>query len=155
MKLQLSWMFFGLLFLTYNAVAYGQGEIGKQNINTQVTPNSPTISDLTRTRLIKNDGYSNEEIATLKTSNPRRLAYLDYYYSKSFRVKAGQDYTQEQLLLVNISNLYQYRLENETKEIYDTESHLFLILDAKNTVKATNKEIMYPNGKFNSANKYR
>lgn len=138
-----------------NFSIYGQSKQSAQKIQIH-NPNSDVeISELTRTRLIKNDGYSDEEIATLKASNPKRLAYLDYYYSKSFRVKAGQNYTSEQFLLINISKLYQYRLDSSTKEIYDPESHLYLILDSKNTVKATNEQIMYPSGKPASAKKFK
>lgn len=113
-----------------------------------------SISALTEYRLVTNDGYTVERIDAMKSSNPNRLLYLDYYYSKSFQIKANQNYTDEQYLLINMGKYYEVRDQATSKEIYDPISKLTLILDSKNKVLEMNEAICYPNGKPVIANKY-
>jgi hypothetical protein len=45
-----------------------------------------------------------------------------------------------------MAKLYSLRDSLQTKEIFDEQSHLYLILDAQNTVKQKLNKIMYPDG---------
>jgi hypothetical protein len=133
--------------------AQNQEQAISQSLNT--TPIvTISISALTEYRLATNDGYTSEWIEAMKSSNPNRLLYLDYYYSKSFQIKADQNYTDEQYLLINMGKYYELRDQASSKEIYDPISKLTLILDSKNKVLEMNEAICYPNGKPAASNKY-
>ncbi|MEO9258101.1 MAG: hypothetical protein ABI207_06950 [Crocinitomicaceae bacterium] len=141
MKLLPIFICFGGLFFTNNF--YCQS-------TTQQSPKTEsnsdfTISELTKAMLLK-EGNTEAEIQTFVQEHPDEAAAEDYYYSKSFKVKPGQTYTNDQFLAIDITKLDQYRLDDQTVEVVDASSHLHLILDSKNDAAPMYQHLKYPNG---------
>ncbi len=154
MKLLSTHLLFCLCFLL-SEIGFSQST-EKQQQTLNLTPVFRIeIGELTQFRLLTNDGYSIERIEAMKDSNPNRLLYLDYYYSKSFQIKPGQNYTTEQYLLIDMAKYYDLRDETQSKEIYDAPSKLTLILDSKTKVLEMRDQLTYPNGKPVSVQKYK
>lgn len=86
--------------------------------------------------------YSSDDIQEMKTNASNKIESLDYYYSKSFKVKDGQTYTKDQLLKIDITKLDDQRLSDKTVEVLDENSQLYLVLDSHSTLKATINKIM-------------
>lgn len=144
-------LFFGLFLLTVSLGAQNTQKTDETII--EVTPEL-TISPLTKYRLMTNDRFSPDWIENLKVNNPRRLLYLDYFYSKSFQIKPGQGYSSSQEMKINMTSFNSIRDSIETKEVFDTASGLTLILDSEQSVLEKHDQIMYPNGKPEIVKKY-
>ena len=86
--------------------------------------------------------YSVDDIQEMKSNALNKIKSLDYYYSKSFKVKEGQTYSKEQLLKIDITKLDDKRLSDKKSEVLDENSKLYLILDSHSTLKATINKIM-------------
>jgi len=86
--------------------------------------------------------YSTDDIQEMKMNASNKIESLDYYYSKSFKVKDGQTYTKDQLLKIDITKLDNKRLSDKTVEVLDENSKLYLVLDSHSTLKATINEMM-------------
>lgn len=137
----------GLIFTNFS---FSQSTL--QHTSNIESKSGTDISELTQLMLQKN--YSATEIQEMKQSYLQKLASLDYYYSKSFKVKAGQSFTNQKFLAIDITQLDQYRLMDQTTEVVDTASHLHLILDSQNTVATTRQNLLYPNGTPDYTQKY-
>ena len=136
--------------LVFSNLTFSQSTL-QQKPNT-ISNSGTSISELTQVMLQKN--YSEVEIQEMKQSYLPKLASLDYYYSNSFKVKEGQTYTNQQYLVIDITQLDQYRLMDQTTEVIDSASHLHLILDSQNTVATTRQNLLYPNGTPDYTQKY-
>ena len=101
---------------------------------------SVETSPLTEVMLSKY--YSVDDIQEMKNNASNKIQSLDYYYSKSFKVKEGQTYTKDQLLKIDITKLDDKRLSDKTVEVMDENSKLYLVLDSHSTLKATINKLM-------------
>lgn len=147
----LSKLFFTIILSLLTLTVSAQTEIAVKSPD--FTKND-SISALTKFRLMTNDGFTEERIANLQETFPERMQYLNYYYSKSFTIKAGQNYTDEQYFLIDMARLNLQRDLNTSKEIFDPMSKLTLILDSETSVLNTRDTIMYPNGKPMNTSKF-
>lgn len=77
--------------------------------------------------------YTAVEIQEMKELAPEKLKFLDYYYSASFKLKEGQNYTNEQVLLIDVIVYQDIRKATETVDVLDEASGLILILDSIET----------------------
>lgn len=90
------------------------------------------VSELTLKRMY--DEYSAFDVEKF-LQDRWKSKVLDYYYSASFQVKPGQNYTNEQFMEISIGDFDELRSENELVEVYDPRSNLYLILDSKQLIK--------------------
>lgn len=94
------------------------------------------------TQLMLKKTYAAQTLSDMQANHPEKLQALNYYYSKSFKVKEGQKYSDEQLLKIDVSQLDKYRLADGIKEVKDAVSGLTLLLDSQNTVKKAVQHFM-------------
>lgn len=125
-----------LFFTCFLLAEFGWTQTANGTITTKVLVSSP----LTKTMMEKD--YSADRIKEMKAHSPNKIRTLDYYYSKSFKVKANQKHTPAQLLKINVHNLDKLRLSEKKKEVFDKASKLYLILDSFQTMKAKMKQLM-------------
>lgn len=86
------------------------------------------LDTLTKVRLA--DYYSINELQQLK-ENDDKLIKLNYVFSGSFEVKAGQTYSLDDYLRIDISLYDSLRTDNEIVEVFDQNSGLYLLLDSE------------------------
>ncbi|MBI1836875.1 MAG: hypothetical protein HYR91_06375 [Flavobacteriia bacterium] len=108
------------------------------NSQTEISKNIP-ISPLTEVMLRKY--YSEEEIQKIALVDDK-LILMEYLYSKSFEIVAGQNYSQEQFLKIDVLNLRLLRKLDEDVVVFDEASGLNILLYSLNHVEMGKKNVL-------------
>ena len=96
------------------------------------------LSPLTVEMITKN--YTPQEIDEIKL-NVTKLNLLEFYFSKSFEIVAGQNYTNEQVLKIDVLSYNLTRKLDESVTVFDTASGLNIILHSFNAIEQGKKLI--------------
>ncbi len=119
-----------LLGITYSNEFFSQSTTGSESL---------VITPLTDVMMKKY--YSAEEIKQM-SSYKDKLKLINYEYSKSFEVVAGQQYSTDQLLKFDVLKYRLNRKLDETVVIYDPESGLNIMLYSINTIEDAKKNLV-------------
>jgi len=106
---------------------------GQEQVIEQLAINANDLNLSQHTKLILDKNYSSEEIQMMAEQAPEKLSFLDYYYSASFQLKEGQVYSNDQILLIDVTIYNEVRKKSERVEVLDQASGLYLILDSIDT----------------------
>ena len=117
-----------LCFLAFSSALYSQNSISKDVM----------LSPLTVEMITKN--YTPQEIDEIKL-NVTKLNLLEFYFSKSFEIVAGQNYTNEQVLKIDVLSYNLTRKLDESVTVFDTASGLNIILHSFNAIEQGKKLI--------------
>ena len=117
-----------LCFLAFSSALYSQNSISKDVM----------LSPLTVEMITKN--YTPQEIDEIKL-NVTKLNLLEFYFSKSFEIVAGQNYTNEQVLKIDVLSYNLTRKLDESVTVFDTASGLNIILYSFNAIEQGKKLI--------------
>ena len=96
------------------------------------------LSPLTVAMITKN--YTPQEIDEIKL-NVTKLKLLEFYFSKSFEIVPGQNYTNEQVLKIDVLSYNLTRKLDESVTVFDTASGLNIILYSFNAIEQGKKLI--------------
>lgn len=100
--------------LAFSCLSYAQNDI------------SPKFQISPLTEIMLKKYYSEEEIKEI-SNNEVKLKMIDYDYSKSFEI-LNQDYSNEQLLKIDVGHLKSFRKKEEDTFVVDPNSGLQLKL---------------------------
>lgn len=122
------------LLLSFSLILFGKNHLlGQEQHAFQHADSANEINLSQHTLLMLEKSYSEIEIQEMKEIDPEKLLFLDYFYSASFQIKEGQNYSNNQILLIDVSIYTQLRSQTEKIEVLDEESGLYILLDSIET----------------------
>lgn len=74
-------------------------------------------------------GLNNQQNHRLFTT-PRFVRFYNYYFTESFSIKDGQEFSPEMLLIIDVQLYDEQRHETLDVELFDSASGLYIILDS-------------------------
>ncbi len=124
-----------LFLLSFSFILMGQNHLtGQDQQNIQHANSANELNFSYHTMYMLSKFYSEADIQEMKELSPNKLNFLDYYYSASFQIKEGQNYSNDQVVLIDITTHNQSRSQTERVEILDEASGLYILLDSIETV---------------------